>query len=175
MGIGVAGLVAVAASPASATSSANCIKPDSALGLSAKATCLRPAEQAAVQMRLVQTDLMVAALSCNRKSDYNVFAVRYRDELISGGRTLRALFARVHGKRAHSRLNSYITRLANNASMQSLQSNDYCSRMGKLFDGVLAAGPTRFAEFAARFSETGDVELAKRSAQQSESAELIAK
>ena len=175
MGIGVAGLMATASSPASAASPSNCIRPDSTFGLSAKAKCLRPAEQSAVQMRLLQTDLMVAALSCHRKPDYNTFAVKYRDELVRGGRTLRALFDRVHGKSARTELNSYITRLANTASMQSLNGNDYCGRMGKLFDGVLAVSPTGFAEFVARFSATGDVELAKRGAQQSERAELTDK
>jgi len=175
VGLGVAGLVAAASTPASAKSPSNCIKPDAKLGLPAKATCLRPAEQSAVQLRLLQTDLMVAALSCHRKPDYNTFVSKHRDELIKGGRQLRSLFHRVHGKGATPKLNSYITKLANSASMRSLDGNDYCGRMAKLFDGVLSVSPASFTEFVSNFDATGDVEAAKLHASQSERAELTPK
>lgn len=175
VGLGVAGLMAAASTPAAAKSAANCIKPDAKFALPAKAKCLRPAEQTAVQMRLLQTDLMVAALSCHRKPDYNAFVTKHRDVLIQSGRQLRALFHRVHGNSATPALNSYVTKLANSASMQSLNGDDYCGRMGKLFDGVLTVSPVSFTAFVATFSATGDVAAAKLQALQSEQAELTKK
>ena len=36
----------------------------------AEAVCVSPKDREALSMRLLQTELMVAALSCQRKSDY---------------------------------------------------------------------------------------------------------
>jgi hypothetical protein len=171
MGVTAAGLLAMAAPPASAASPSICVKADATLGLSAKAACLFPAEKSAVQIRLLQTDLMVAALSCDRKHEYNAFVTRHRDELVKGGRGLRALFERVHGKSAKSSLNGYVTKLANDASMRSLKADNYCGAMATLFNQVLTISPAGIAVLAEQV-RGDDTEMVKAEPGASQRARL---
>lgn len=105
-------------------------------------------EKEAVAFRHLQTELMVAALSCGRKefhSKYNTFVIRYRPALRANGRILHAMFTRNYGRSGKRRLNAYITRLANEASIRSMQRIDFCEVAGRKFDAVLTATTTATA------------------------------
>lgn len=111
--------------------------------------CIRASETGALEVRLVQTELMVAALSCQRKSDYNRFVRKFETELVARGQALKSLFQRLYGDRAEHRLNRFITRLANEASMRSLVGGGYCAGVAQLFEDAFEVAPGNLAAFAA--------------------------
>ena len=99
-------------------------------------------EKEAIAFRRLQTELMVAALSCGRweyRTKYNTFVLRYRPALRRNGRTLHAIFKRNFGNSAKRRLEGYVTRLANEASVLSMQRREFCVAAGRKLDAVLAA------------------------------------
>jgi len=105
-------------------------------------------EKEAIAFRHLQTELMVAALSCGRqeyRSKYNIFILRYRPALQRNGRTLRAIFKRNYGASGKRRLDDYVTRLANEASVRSMQRNDFCAAAGRKLDAVLTASASASA------------------------------
>ena len=66
-----------------------------------------------IEVRRLQTNLMVAALTCNARADYNAF---------------------VFGKAGDSKLNAFITRLANEASTRSNADRDgFCADAASTF------------------------------------------
>ncbi|MEE8562579.1 MAG: hypothetical protein V3S92_03050 [Alphaproteobacteria bacterium] len=99
-------------------------------------------EKEALAFRRLQTELMVAALSCGRheyRSKYNTFVLRYRPALRRNGHTLHAIFKRSFGNSGKRRLEGYVTRLANEASVRSMQRSEFCAVAGRKLDAVLAA------------------------------------
>jgi hypothetical protein len=113
------------------------------------AACLRTSDAAAINARMMQTELMVAALTCQRRGEYNAFVKQFEGELISHGKKLKATFKRMYGLAGESQLNRFVTRLANEASLRSLQSTDYCDKASGLFTGTFAIKPGKLAHFAA--------------------------
>jgi protein-tyrosine-phosphatase len=120
-----------------------------ALASTAQAACVSGADEAALQARVLQTELMVAALTCNAKPSYNSFAKKFSTELVRHGRQLRNYFARTYGGRANSELNRFVTELANEASTRSvLVSSSYCADAREKFDEVLALDRNQLAQYA---------------------------
>lgn len=110
--------------------------------------CPTSAENAALSMRSLQTELMVAALSCQAKGDYNTFVRQFQPELVRNGKAMRGYFQRRYGGRSESRMNSYVTSVANRASQDSLSSNNFCDSARKLFSNVLRLRSNEIQEFA---------------------------
>jgi hypothetical protein len=116
----------------------------------AQTICAPPAAQSALQSRVLQTRLMVAALSCGQRSDYNAFVTRYQQELIVHGKALREFFRVSYGSRAKKRLNRFVTSLANEASAVSLELGpDFCVQAGQIFADLTGLETVAFADFAA--------------------------
>ena len=91
---------------------------------------------------------MVAALSCGAReyrSKYNDFVVRFRPALRRNGRTLRAIFKRTYGAHGRRQLDTYVTRLANEASVRSMENDRFCEIVGRKLDAVLRAQHTETA------------------------------
>ena len=87
-------------------------------------------EQEAVAFRRLQSELMVAALSCHdsRFADqYNIFITRFRPALSDNARVLKTYFKRQHGPMATRRLDAFITGLANDASLASMGDANFCT------------------------------------------------
>ena len=101
-------------------------------------SCSRPADQMALNTRVLQTELMVGALACNNQKLYNEFVTRYRSELIKQGRSLREMFDRRHGKAGTTHMNALVTRLANEASQRSVAHRyGFCQQSAVLFAKAL--------------------------------------
>ena len=124
------------------------------LGASAvEAACARSAELSGLQARVLQTELMVAALSCDEATRYNAFVTRFKDELMSESKRMQRYFARVHGRQAKKELNAFVTELANVSSQRSLtQAGDFCPKAAALLEDALKLEPRQFASFAAQQS-----------------------
>ena len=111
--------------------------------------CKTTRSATAVAVRTLQSDLMVAALSCQVKSQYNVFATQFKDPLVQNGKVLKAEFDRRFGGQATKRLTTYVTELANQASQRmSTKGSNYCAEVSALFATVLALPPAELGAFA---------------------------
>jgi len=102
-----------------------------------------PAEAAAMRVRVVQTEMMVAALTCDLHAQYNTVIEVHGSELKSHAAVLKSMFRRLHGGAAQPRLDSYVTELANDASMRSIRARrSFCEAAGEMFKTALDDGMT---------------------------------
>lgn len=104
----------------------------------AEVVCAHPLEHIALNSRVLQTELMVAALSCGNRPLYNAFVSKFRGDLVNQGRSLRSFFQRHHGGGGGDNLNRFITRLANEASQRSNAGRAaFCSDASLVFPQLL--------------------------------------
>jgi hypothetical protein len=90
-------------------------------------TCPTPAERNALDVRALQSRLMVTALACGTRDDYNRFAVKYRKTLVRNGEIMVGYFRRNFGAKSQKHLDRYVTALANDASRTSnLNRRKFC-------------------------------------------------
>ncbi len=93
--------------------------------------CLRPDERAAIEVRVVQTGLMVAALSCNFQPTYNQFMLRFHKTLNRHTATMHRFFDRTYGAGGTSRATRYFTSVANRTALTSVADIDkFCNEFG---------------------------------------------
>lgn len=98
--------------------------------------CLPPAERAALDVRAVQSQLMVIALSCGQHDDYNLFVTKYKSALGTAYNGVRTHFSRNGGQRS---LDNYITSLANAHSQAGIaQGTLFCQNSVPFFQAALA-------------------------------------
>lgn len=104
----------------------------------------------AFHVRALQTELMIAALSCEARASYNDFATKFQGVLIKHGRTLKSRFYQTHGKaKGEKKLNAYVTALANKTSSRQISEGDkYCARAMTTFAQLSAMPLENFAGFA---------------------------
>ena len=114
------------------------------------AACADAEEQTVLQTRILQTELMVGALSCGKRDLYNQFVEKFKPVLADRGTTLRLLFQKRHASGAKRELDSFITRMANAASRRSFEQPDgYCAQSARMFKRALALRPDGLAAYAA--------------------------
>jgi len=108
-------------------------------------------------MRVLQSEMMVAGLSCGAKPQYNAFATKYKSVLIKNGDRLKKHYYAEHGATAgFKKLNTFVTRLANEASVRIAMSGPgYCQLAMQRFE-VLLAAPVSSLE---RYSTAHAIEL----------------
>lgn len=82
-------------------------------------TCARDAEHRALDVRALQTEIMVAALSCGYQRDYNAIVTSLKPLFATEAAALRAYFARRYGANGTRELDRFVTRLANEESSRS--------------------------------------------------------
>lgn len=120
----------LAASPAVAAGAVPCVSED---------------DEMALNTRVLQTELMVAALSCDEQQRYNAFVTNYRSLLATQSASLRAWFRRAYGTAGERELNSFVTRLANDESKRSADTGErYCASAAALMAETLATDPSDF-------------------------------
>lgn len=147
------------------------------LGLVAGATaadaavCLRPGDEMAVNTRVMQSELMVAALACDQAAGYNAMVRKFQPELTAGGTALKRIFRNAYGAGSEHHLGRYVTVLANDAAQRSAtEKGRFCTIMAGIFDRVMGMDGVAFRafvagpEFAGRhgLSECGAREAAER-------------
>ncbi len=135
-----------------AVAMASVVVPQGAIAL----PCAEPHEQGALQTRILQSDFMIAALSCPVRDEYTRFVEKFRGELRVQGKALRGFFTRVHGTASERRLNRFVTRMANEASHRgATHGATFCADAAARFEAVLAMGPTKLVTFAASQTSAG--------------------
>jgi hypothetical protein len=113
---------------------------------------LNAREQAALDVRYLQTELMVAALSCGRPEfhqRYNTFVAKFGKSLKRHGSVMKSYFTREYGKQGTVQMDRYVTRLANEASLRSMQQVSFCQDSGTLFERVTAIDTRSLESFSA--------------------------
>jgi hypothetical protein len=127
----------------------------SALSLAAHAQqCANDKTIQAMQIRIAQTELMVAGLSCKQYDEYagvantkryNEFVTRYQPTLMNDGhRVLKRYFP------TEQRLNDYLTRLANEAQLRgNVNMAIFCTQAAKIYDDLLNHGAVELASYSA--------------------------
>jgi len=104
--------------------------------------CSSPVYKSAFSVRSLQTELMVAALTCQAKTDYNAFVTKFKKILVRNGKVLRNYYTLEFGSESEQYLNAYVTRLANKTSQRSIDERDsYCDQSRELFAEILATPP----------------------------------
>jgi hypothetical protein len=102
--------------------------------------CADRVERESLNVRQLQTQLMVAALSCNQRTGYNAFVRRFRPALADHSDVMQGYFHRIFGNRSPREINAYVTRLANEASALSISDRmAYCRASFDALTELLAA------------------------------------
>ena len=111
---------------------------------SAWAACYSPAEATAVHVRMLQSELMVAALACRESNPelgmidkYNRFVQLHSDGLVSHSRVLQSHFQTRYGAQHRRQMDTFVTALANDASKRSM-TEKFCDRAAGLFGEISA-------------------------------------
>lgn len=98
--------------------------------------CIKAHEKKALDIRALQSELMVSALTCDMRMHYNDFIKDYSDTLPIADHDLKRYFFRQYGKKdGLKKLDSYITEQAGKASLNSLSRStiDYCAEASDLY------------------------------------------
>lgn len=102
--------------------------------------CLQPQEQQHFQVRALQSQLMVLAISCEMHDDYNRFVTRFQPQLAAAFRGVQQHFRRTAGAQHQRQTDQYITNLANGQSQVGIsQGTFFCRNQVGLFQEALAA------------------------------------
>jgi hypothetical protein len=121
------------------------------------AGCAQPEDMTAIKTAALQQKLMVAALSCQATQLYNRFVVSYQKELQASDQALQNFFRRLNGKTGTEDYHAFKTKLANNASMQSIGDiTNYCSSAQETFDTALNSQKTSLAVFVSAQTTAAD-------------------
>jgi len=114
------------------------------------ATCALPDERAGLDTRVLQSELVVAALSCQQNDRYNAFVTKFSAALVYEGMNFRNFFTRNYGPYGEAMMDQLVTRLANLAEMRSWALGElYCPTEASVFDYLLALDPSQLPAFAA--------------------------
>jgi hypothetical protein len=104
--------------------------------------CVKDKVLTALQMRMMQTELVVGALSCQMTPRYNDFVTAYKVELMTAHRTLLKWFAR------ESKMEDYKSKTANEVSQRSLANlTEFCAYTTALYDKLLGTEKPSLAAF----------------------------
>lgn len=101
-------------------------------------SCLTQADWDARRVRHFQTQLMVAALQCRGENNqgqralYNDFIAANKDKLAQHGTQLIDSFERRYGRGHKSKLDAYVTQLANEISLRSMKMPDFCHQIADM-------------------------------------------
>jgi hypothetical protein len=108
----------------------------------AQPACVKDKVLTALQMRMMQTELVVGALSCQMTPRYNDFVMAYRPDLMNAHRTLLKWFGR------ESKMEDYKSKTANEVSQRSLANiTEFCSYTTALYDKLLGTEKVQLATF----------------------------
>lgn len=139
----------------------------------AQSMCATPQEVEAERVRVLQTELMVAALKCRDRSDlalrerYNAFVERFTPQLVQHGKALRAYFKRQYGADHRRHMDRYITGLANTVSQISDERPEFCTRTSQRAKTLLETGLVNVspAEFTVTLGSTAKLTRCESAAQ----------
>jgi len=103
------------------------------------AQCMQPTEKPGFDIRALQSQLMVLALTCSQTDEYNRFVTQNRAVLTGAYNDVQRHFRRVAGNAWQRQIDAYITNTANGHSQTGIsQGSLFCSNQAQLFPQALA-------------------------------------
>jgi hypothetical protein len=112
--------------------------------------CVRPGDEAALNSKALQSELMVSALACEETARYNAWVRKFEFELVANGTVLKRMFRQAYGAAAEMRLGQFVTALANDAAGRSaVEKAGFCLAAARVFDRVLPMNGLEFLAFVA--------------------------
>jgi len=119
-------------------------------------SCASDKDYAALSLRVLQSDLLVAGLRCRKPARYNEFVTKFSGELKSNGGLLKKYFSNRYGGKGTRHLDLMVTKLANDASRRTgTDTHGYCSQVPGMFDEVLALDKGSLKKYAIGRPEAG--------------------
>lgn len=101
--------------------------------------CLHPAEQSALDVEGLKSELMVTALACGTKAEYNAFVNKFKPDLNNEEKRINTFFQRAYGRQGRKQQDDYITQLANGQSQDGTkQGTQFCEQHVPMFNQVMA-------------------------------------
>ncbi|MBL8702562.1 MAG: hypothetical protein JNK67_29540 [Alphaproteobacteria bacterium] len=126
----------------------------------AASRCLTPSEKTAFHVRMLQTELMVATLTCRGMSkhdfsrQYGSFVETHRSGLKTYSEVFQSHFKRSYGGGGQTQMDRYVTSLANDYSRASMVGQGaFCDQQGPLFEKAASVTPKDLPSFAAERAE----------------------
>jgi hypothetical protein len=108
-------------------------------GSGAMASCMHPAEQQAFNIVGLKSSLMVGALSCSLRDQYDAFMTAFQPHILAEQHVMDSYFRRTGGHYGQAREDDYVTLLANSQSETGIaQGAVFCSADAAMFKQVLA-------------------------------------
>lgn len=106
--------------------------------VAAQTSCANPTEFSAFQVRALQSHLMVGALTCDFRDQYNAVVIKHRSELDRSRLSIISYFNRTARGRGQSAFNTFDTELANTQASHSMRRGDqFCREVRPIFAEVL--------------------------------------
>lgn len=100
--------------------------------------CMPPASHEALDVIGLKSTLMVAALTCGQRNQYDRFMTRYHPYILREQHAVDAYFRERHGRLFHHYEDNYVTNLANVQSSAGIhEGSNFCTSSARLFDRVL--------------------------------------
>jgi hypothetical protein len=119
--------------------------------------CALQDELMALNTRVLQSELVVAALNCKQSAQYNAFVTKFSPVLVASGTAFRNYFNRVYGPSGEQMMDEMVTRLANYAVMRSWYwGESYCPVEDAVFSSLMTIDPVELANFAGLRPTAGD-------------------
>lgn len=119
-------------------------------------SCASEGDFAALSLRVLQSDLMVAGLRCRVHSKYASFVQKFGPELRANGGTLKKFFKTQYGGKGITQLDLMVTRLANDSSSRAgVDTHSYCREVGGMFDEVLSVNGGEIKTYAVARPQAG--------------------
>jgi len=101
--------------------------------------CMRPAEQQAFNIIGLKSSLMVGALSCSERDQYDAFMTAFQPHILAEQHIMDSYFRRTGGHYGQDREDDYVTLLANSQSENGIaEGAAFCSQEASVFKQVLA-------------------------------------
>lgn len=115
--------------------------------------CPTPVEISAADVLGLQSYLLVVALQCEARPQYEAYTMRFRADLDSGRRHLKSYFDRRYGADGQARLDAYMTELAGRQAhhLAARGGSQACSGLLKAFEEAARIGDgNELAAYAAK-------------------------
>jgi len=131
-----------------------------AVASAASKQCLKPQEAEAERAIRFQAELMVMSDTCGQKT-YSEFTQRNREVLTSYQRALIAHFRRTGVSRAEARFDTYLTHLANEASLRAgaRPANLVCQEAAAFLATAESLGKEEFRHYIAEHADEASPEF----------------
>jgi len=101
--------------------------------------CEFPAERTAFDIEGLKSELMVTALKCDQRDQFNAFMTRFRPTVAAEEHDLNAYFKRSYGRAAQKAYDSYITNLGNIQEQDGLKAGTaFCENLPAMFSEVMS-------------------------------------